>query len=212
MIRLSWRSKDLEVQRFADQTFCKSSVFANQTLFECQNVSKVDAGENTAPPSGTCHARKSTCVKRGDIAVRYLRAAHAYMLISMPTGTSTIFGAFQAIWLSFLEPDDFRPVQQGNAQGKVRQLNLFLSISRRASLLHREGRCWIGGEMLQNRRLSTASASSGWQLMAEGRCGSAPSARDKELVKSAYLPFLHFRPHWIASCRDIFSTPGSAMS
>ena len=27
----------------------------------------------------------------------YLRAAHAYMLISMPTGTSTIFGVFQAI-------------------------------------------------------------------------------------------------------------------
>jgi hypothetical protein len=30
----------------------------------------------------------------------YLRAAQAYMLISMPTGTSTIFGAFQAIVLS----------------------------------------------------------------------------------------------------------------
>jgi hypothetical protein len=30
-----------------------------------------------------------------------LRAAHAYILISMPTGTSTIFGVFQAIWLSF---------------------------------------------------------------------------------------------------------------
>jgi hypothetical protein len=27
----------------------------------------------------------------------YLRAAQAYMLISMPTGTSTTFGAFQAI-------------------------------------------------------------------------------------------------------------------
>jgi hypothetical protein len=27
----------------------------------------------------------------------YLRAAQAYMLISMPTGTSTIFGAFQVI-------------------------------------------------------------------------------------------------------------------
>jgi hypothetical protein len=27
----------------------------------------------------------------------YLRAAQAYMLISMPTGTSTIFGVFQAI-------------------------------------------------------------------------------------------------------------------
>jgi hypothetical protein len=34
------------------------------------------------------------------IAAGYLRAAQAYMLISMPTGTSTIFGAFQAIWLS----------------------------------------------------------------------------------------------------------------
>jgi hypothetical protein len=31
------------------------------------------------------------------------------MLISMPTGTSTIFGVFQAIWLSFLDPDAFRP-------------------------------------------------------------------------------------------------------
>jgi hypothetical protein len=30
----------------------------------------------------------------------YLRAAQAYILISMPTGTSTIFGAFQAISVS----------------------------------------------------------------------------------------------------------------
>jgi hypothetical protein len=29
-----------------------------------------------------------------------LRAAQAYMLISMPTGTSTIFGFFQAISVS----------------------------------------------------------------------------------------------------------------
>jgi hypothetical protein len=35
--------------------------------------------------------------KREIIAPAYLRAAHAYMLISMPTGTSTIFGVFQAI-------------------------------------------------------------------------------------------------------------------
>ena len=33
-------------------------------------------------------------------AAAYLRVAHIYMLISMPTDTSTIFGAFQAIWLS----------------------------------------------------------------------------------------------------------------
>jgi hypothetical protein len=30
----------------------------------------------------------------------YFRAAQAYMLISMPTGTSTIFGVFQAIEVS----------------------------------------------------------------------------------------------------------------
>jgi len=30
----------------------------------------------------------------------YLREAQAYMLISMPTGTSTIFGAFQAMRVS----------------------------------------------------------------------------------------------------------------
>jgi hypothetical protein len=33
-------------------------------------------------------------------AAAYLRVAHMYMLISMPTETSTILGAFQAIWLS----------------------------------------------------------------------------------------------------------------
>ena len=38
---------------------------------------------------------------REAVAAAYLRAAHAYMLISMPTGTSTIFGVFQAIWRSF---------------------------------------------------------------------------------------------------------------
>jgi hypothetical protein len=31
------------------------------------------------------------------------------MLISMPTGTSTIFGAFQAILALLLEPDELRP-------------------------------------------------------------------------------------------------------
>jgi hypothetical protein len=37
------------------------------------------------------------------VATAYLRAAHAYMLISMPTGTSMIFGVFQAILaLSFV--------------------------------------------------------------------------------------------------------------
>jgi hypothetical protein len=43
------------------------------------------------------------------MATAYLRAAHAYMLISMPTGTSTIFGVFQAILALLLKPDELRP-------------------------------------------------------------------------------------------------------
>src|SRR5689334_14979833 len=37
------------------------------------------------------------CTSRADRLDVYLRAAQAYMLISMPTGTSTIFGVFQLI-------------------------------------------------------------------------------------------------------------------
>jgi len=49
------------------------------------------------PPPSKCSA----------IAGAYLRAAQAYMLISMPTGTSTIFGVFQDISILLLERDDF---------------------------------------------------------------------------------------------------------
>src|SRR5579871_453201 len=55
-------------------------------------------------------------------AVAYLRAAQAYMLISMPTGTSTIFGAFQAILaLLKVKPDVLRPAV------KVIQIKKFAS-------------------------------------------------------------------------------------
>ena len=52
------------------------------------------------PASGPVKLRVSTMV--------YLRAAQAYILISMPTGTSTIFGAFQAI-LALLQKRDKLP-------------------------------------------------------------------------------------------------------
>jgi hypothetical protein len=39
----------------------------------------------------------------------YLRAAQAYMLISMPTGTSTIFGVFQAILALLHERGECHP-------------------------------------------------------------------------------------------------------
>ena len=48
------------------------------------------------------HNRKSPAIADGAFnrsdAAAYLRVAHIYMLISMPTDTSTTFGAFQAIW------------------------------------------------------------------------------------------------------------------
>jgi hypothetical protein len=47
--------------------------------------------------------------KREAVALAYLRAAHAYILISMPTGTSTIFGVFQAILALLFQPDEHRP-------------------------------------------------------------------------------------------------------
>jgi hypothetical protein len=50
-------------------------------------------------PSGACPFESKDCFlnRAGHPTEAYLRAAQAYMLISMPTDTSTIFGAFQAI-------------------------------------------------------------------------------------------------------------------
>lgn len=54
-----------------------------------------------------CRSRRSDKTLRADrfaawVALRYLRNAQAYMLISMPTDTSAILGAVQAIVISFL--------------------------------------------------------------------------------------------------------------
>jgi hypothetical protein len=58
------------------------------------------------------------------IAAAYLRAAHAYMLISMPTGTSTIFGAFHAILALLVNrTNSARP--QANGEREVSQRNIF---------------------------------------------------------------------------------------
>jgi hypothetical protein len=50
-------------------------------------------------PATLSHPPSDDQLTRATLVI-YLRAAQAYMLISMPTGTSTIFGAFQAIVLS----------------------------------------------------------------------------------------------------------------
>jgi hypothetical protein len=56
----------------------------------------------------------------------YLRAAQAYMLISMPTGTSTIFGVFQVIWVSQVEWRDVRRSNGRTASGLTQVFALTL--------------------------------------------------------------------------------------
>jgi hypothetical protein len=53
------------------------------------------------------------------------------MLISMPTGTSTIFGVFQAIWLSFLEPDELRPPDKVLPKAKFASEIFFMRVPAR---------------------------------------------------------------------------------
>jgi hypothetical protein len=63
-----------------------------------------NASKGARHPGSPPNSRMMLC------AAAYLRAAQAYMLISMPTGTSTIFGAFQAILaLLKVKPDELRP-------------------------------------------------------------------------------------------------------
>jgi hypothetical protein len=79
------------------------------------------------PCSGTCDDWRSTCVKREANAAAYLRAAHAYMLISMPTDTSTIFGVFQAIVALHFNSDEIRPTNNLTLNKKFAS-EIFLTI------------------------------------------------------------------------------------
>jgi hypothetical protein len=53
--------------------------------------------EATNPTPARLSQPKALPSRTGRFDTVYLRAAQAYMLISMPTGTSTIFGVFQVI-------------------------------------------------------------------------------------------------------------------
>jgi hypothetical protein len=64
-------------------------------------VARVSNGNRKAPPllTGLCLA----------VRAAYLRVAHMYMLISIPTVTSTILGAFQATLASPFDSGLTRP-------------------------------------------------------------------------------------------------------
>ena len=78
-----------------------------------EKSSKVAAGINIVPGQERVTPGCPPYVTYKATATAYLRAAQAYMLISMPTGTSTIFGAFQAILaLHWVKPDELRPTDK----------------------------------------------------------------------------------------------------
>jgi hypothetical protein len=89
----------------------------------------------TVPRAGTSHAWEVHLTsKREAVAAAYLRAAHAYILISMPTGTSTIFGVFQAILALLVEPDELALSDKLMPNEKFASEIFVIS-----SMLHREG-------------------------------------------------------------------------
>jgi hypothetical protein len=83
-----------------------------QQVFRCKKASRNSPGSrgevlkrrleilNRRIEPDVCHGSKQQSRQsRADrFDADYLRDAQAYMLISMPTGTSTIFGVFQVIW------------------------------------------------------------------------------------------------------------------
>ena len=80
-------------------------------ILDTQKRSKVDTGIDARPAIGNVSRPEVHLVKREAVAAAYLRAAHAYMLISMPTGTSTIFGVFQAILALLVNRTNFALAQ-----------------------------------------------------------------------------------------------------
>jgi hypothetical protein len=100
------------------------------------------AAKKTTPAAARRGHRCTSRAGRGEV---YLRDAHAYMLISMPTDTSTIFGVFQLIHFSHEVP--IRGVAPGvepratadTAQGGLPSRTLLGGSGRAAP-----GRCRIG--------------------------------------------------------------------
>jgi hypothetical protein len=79
-----------------------------KSLSECQ-AAQDDRGIRASPAASKFWSGAPPgCKQRGRLnradrpCANYLRAAQAYMLISMPTGTSTILGVFQVIGFSIL--------------------------------------------------------------------------------------------------------------
>jgi hypothetical protein len=72
--------------------------------------------------------RRSTSVECEVTASAYSRAAQAYMLISMPTGTSTIFGVFQAISTLLLRATTGQYARQNRSTDETVQADIVCTV------------------------------------------------------------------------------------
>jgi hypothetical protein len=163
----------------------------------------------TIPLSGTCHARRST-LKREAVAAAYLRAAHAYILISMPTGTSTIFGVFQAILGSPFNPDELRPPPKLMRNEKIAS-EIFCH-KPKVFMLHRKRNSQICAAPRQNKGGSTGS-----EFLHSIRMLTSIQHRQaysgKERVRCRWFPQTRAPTEVdFAQCRGISSTPASETS
>ena len=62
-----------------------------------RTIAETEGRAGITPYCGRAASARNSSSRADRPEAAYLRAAQAYMLISMPTDTSTIFGAFQAI-------------------------------------------------------------------------------------------------------------------
>jgi hypothetical protein len=95
-----------------------------------QNNRQFRARASPAPRTTTSSAMALLEPGRSSRSFAYLRAAQAYMLISMPTGTSTIFGVFQAI-RELQVRGTITALKYGKATPKLAQASAFFSRSSR---------------------------------------------------------------------------------
>jgi hypothetical protein len=175
------------------------------------NVSRLDVHLKSKHEASKREASKREASEREALAAAYLRAAHAYMLISMPTGTSTIFGVFQAILALLVKPDELRP-----HQGKLVGIEKFASGI--FFIRPRGFPCCIakGIHLIVRRRCQTKDGSTGSDWGALIRTGAPHRDRaassDKELVRTRRFPKPGPTKVDFKLCRAISSTPASAMS
>jgi hypothetical protein len=103
-----------------DASKCRSKCLGRNAWQKC--LAEIIEGRNGRGRHEAERLPRPDCgPSRADRLV-YLRAAQAYMLISMPTGTSTIFGVFQVIRVSQLARRDDRAVDKGRTAANFAQV------------------------------------------------------------------------------------------